>query len=94
MSLVLAVCIRHHQKHDYTNYDRFVPNLDMANKTTKRVSLPNLKSFEPTTTELRAKEVGDFPYVIWENGLLGIHLPTNMAATTEMYGDFQNFKQP
>ena len=33
-------------------------------------------------------------YVIWENGLVGIHLPTNMAATTEIYGDFQNFKQP
>ena len=67
----------------------------MANKTTKCVSVPNLKSFEPTTTELRAEEVGEFlMYVIWENGLVGIHLPTNMAATTEMYGDFQNFKQP
>ena len=44
-------------KHDYANYHRFVPNFDMAKKTIKRVSVPNLKSFGPTKTELRAKEV-------------------------------------
>ena len=32
----------------------------MAYKTIKRVSVPNLKSFGPTKTELRAKEVGEF----------------------------------
>ena len=47
-------------KHDYANYDRFVPNFDMAYKTIKRVSVPNLKSFRPKKTELRAKEGGEF----------------------------------
>ena len=37
-------------KHDYANYDRFVPNFDMANKTIKLVSVPNLKAFEPRVT--------------------------------------------
>ena len=32
-------------KRDNANYDRFVPNFDMANKTIKRVSVLNLKSF-------------------------------------------------
>ena len=32
----------------------------MAYKTIKRVSVPNLKSFRPTETELRAKEIRDF----------------------------------
>ena len=41
-------------KHDYANYDQFVPNFDVAYKTIKRVSVPNLKSFGPTKTELRA----------------------------------------
>ena len=35
-----------------------------------------------------------FYYVIWENGLVGVLLPTNMAAAIKMYGDFQNFEQP
>ena len=47
-------------KHDYANNDRFVPNFDMAYKTMKLVSVPNLKSFRPTKTELRAKEGGEF----------------------------------
>ena len=55
----------------------FVLNFDMAYKTIKRVSVPNLKTFGPTKIELRAKEVGD---VIWENGLVGVLLPTNIAA--------------
>ena len=49
---LLVVCIGCHQKHDYANYDRFVPNFGMAYKTIKRVSVPNLKSFGPTKTEL------------------------------------------
>ena len=55
------VCI-FHQKHDYENYDRFVPNFDTAYiyKTIKHVSVPRLKLFEPTKTELRAKEVEEF----------------------------------
>ena len=35
-----------------------------------------------------------FYYVTWENGLVGILLPTNMAAAVQMYRDFQNFEQP
>ena len=61
----MVVCIRRHQKHDYANYDRFVPNFDMANKTMKRVSVPNLKAFEPTKTELRAKEVLEFSIMLY-----------------------------
>ena len=38
-------------KHDYSNYDRFAPNFDMANKIIKHVSVPNLKSFGPTKTK-------------------------------------------
>ena len=33
------VCIRRHQKHDYANYDQFVPNFDMVYETIKRVSV-------------------------------------------------------
>ena len=54
---LLVVCISRHQKHDYANYDRLVPNFDMTYKTIKRMSVPNLKSFGPTKTELWAKEV-------------------------------------
>ena len=52
-------------KHDHANYDRFVPNFDMAYKTIKRVSVPNLKSFGPTKTELQAKEVGEFSIMLY-----------------------------
>ena len=78
---VLVVCISRHQKHDYANYDRFVPNFDMAYKTIKRVSVPNLKSFAPTKTELHAKEVREFSIMLY--GKMGrgrFLLPTNMAA--------------
>ena len=54
------VCVWRHQKHDYASYDRFVPNFDMAYKTITHVSVPNLKSFRPTKTKLRAKEGGEF----------------------------------
>ena len=47
-------------KHDFANYDRFVPNFGMDYKTIKRVFVPNLKSFGPMKTELRAKEVREF----------------------------------
>ena len=52
-------------KHDYANHDRFVPTFDMAYKTIKRVSLPTLKSFGPTKTELQAKEVGEFSIMLY-----------------------------
>ena len=54
-----------HQKLDYANFHRFVPNFDMAYKTIKRVSVPNLKSFGPTKTELRAKEVGELSIMLY-----------------------------
>ena len=37
----------------------------MAYKTIKRVSVPNLKSFGPTKTELRAKEVGESSVMLY-----------------------------
>ena len=68
-------------KHDHENSDRFVPNFDISYKTIKRVSVPNLKSFRPTKTELLAKEVGEFfYYVTWGKWTGGVLLPTNMAA--------------
>ena len=33
--------------------------------TIKRVSVPNLKLFGPTKTELRAKEVGEFSVMLY-----------------------------
>ena len=50
----------------------------MAYKTIQRVFVLNLKLFGPMETELQAKEVGH--YVMQGNGLVGILLPTNMAA--------------
>ena len=54
-----------HQKYDYANHDRFVPNFDMAYKTVRLVPVPNLKSFRPTRTELPAKEVGQFSIMVY-----------------------------
>ena len=51
----------------------------MAYKTIHCVSVPNLKVFGQMKAEVWVKEV--FYYVIWENGLVGILLPTIMAAT-------------
>ena len=62
------------------NYDKFAGNFVMAYKTKQGVFVPNLKLFGQTKTELQTKKVAKiFYYVIWENGLVGIPLPTNMA---------------
>ena len=37
----------------------------MEYKTIKRVSVPNLKSFGPAKTKLRAKEVGEFSIMLY-----------------------------
>ena len=37
----------------------------MAYTTIKCVSVPNLKSLEPTKTELQAKEVGEFSIMLY-----------------------------
>ena len=68
-------------KHDFANYDRFALNFGLVYKTTKRVSVPNLKSFRPTKTELQAKEVGEFSIMLYGKMGWGVFLPTNMAAT-------------
>ena len=49
-SLLYWFCIWRHQKHDYANYDQFVPNFDMACKTIQHLSVPNLKLFGPKKT--------------------------------------------
>ena len=46
----------------------------MAYRTTQRVSVPNFNLFGPMKTELRAKEVGEFSIMLYEN------MGTNMAA--------------
>ena len=51
--------------HDYGNYDRFLLNFAMAYKTIQRVSVSNLKSLGPTKTELGAKEVREFPVMLY-----------------------------
>ena len=43
----------------------FPQNFDMAYRTIKRVSVPNLNSFGPTKTELQAKEVGEFSIMLY-----------------------------
>ena len=62
---ILVVCIWRYQKHDFANYYRFVLNFGMVYKTTKCVSVPNLKSFRPTKTEFQAKEVGEFSVMLY-----------------------------
>ena len=64
----------------------------MACKTIQRVFVPSLKLLGPTNTELKAKGVGEFSIVIWENELMGILLFTNVAAAIYMHGDFPNFE--
>ena len=64
-------------KHDHAHFDQFPPNFDLVCKTIQHVSVLNLKLFGPMNTELWASE----HRVTWENGLLGIILPTIMAAT-------------
>ena len=48
----------------------------MAYKTIKRVSIPNLKSFGQKKTELRAKEVGEFSFTLYEKMGWGRSLAT------------------
>ena len=66
----------------------------MAYETIKRVPVPNLKSFGPTKTELRGKEVRESSFTLYGKMGWGVLLPTIMAAAILMYGDFQNFEQP
>ena len=54
-----------HQKHDFANYDRFVPNFGVAYKTIMLVSVLNFKLFRPTKIELQAKEVGEFSIMLY-----------------------------
>ena len=66
----------------------------MVYKTITLVSVPNLKSFGPTKTELQAKELGEFSIMLYgKNRAGGVLLPAIMAAAIKMYGDFQNFEQ-
>ena len=53
----------------------------MAYKTIQRVFLPNLKLFGPTKARVLGQKSSIIFYVMWENRLVGILLPTNMAAT-------------
>ena len=61
-------------KLDHANYNQFVSNVDMAHKTIQRVSVPNLKVFEPMKTELWSKEAGEFSVMLY--GKMGfVHQP-------------------
>ena len=75
-------CIWHNQKHDYANYDGFVPNFDVAYKTTT-TKFEVIWTNENRVMGKRSWRI--FYYVIWENGLVGVLLPTNMAAAIKMY---------
>ena len=76
-------------KHDHANHDRFVSNFGMAYKTTKRASVPNLKSFGPTIIELRAEEVGEASITVYGKMGWGRSLAHHHGC---MYGYFQNFE--
>ena len=66
----------------------------MAYMTILPIFVPNSKSFGPVKSGLWAKQVGELCIMlIWENRLVGIILPANMAASIQMYGDFLNFEQ-
>ena len=52
-------------KHDYANWDQFLPNFNTGCKIIQLVSLPNLKSFGPMKIELWAKEVGKFCIMLY-----------------------------
>ena len=65
----------------------------MAYKAIQRVSVPNYKLFESMETKLMGQRIWRiFYYVMWENELVDIRLPTNMAASMETYRDFPNFE--
>ena len=51
----------------------------MTYVTIQRVSVPNLESIGLLTIELFGESWRIFYYVIWENGPVGILLPTIMA---------------
>ena len=76
----VSACTWRHQKHDNANYDPFVPNLDMAYRTIKRASVPNLKSFGPTKTELWEKDISIMLYgkMGWGRTLANTHGCGNM----------------
>ena len=65
----------------------------MVHKTI-HVSLPNLKLFGPTKTELQEKEVGEFSIISYgKMGLWAFSYPPTWLPQYK-YGDYQNFEQP
>ena len=77
------------RNNDYANYDQFLPNFVMTCNIIY-VSIPNLKSFGPLKAELvsgpRSWKISF--YVMWENGLVGMFMPTNMAAAIYIHRYF------
>ena len=69
-----------HQKHDYANYDQFAPNFNVTYKTIQRVSTKFEVIWRSEHSVMGQRSWRIFCYVIWENGLVGILLPTIMAA--------------
>ena len=68
------------QKHDHVNYDQFAPNFNMAYETIQRASAaPSYLAHRKQSYRLRSWRI--FYYVIWENGMVGTFVSTNMAAT-------------
>ena len=66
----------------------------MAYKTIKRVSVPNLKSYGPAKTEVRAKEVGEFSIMLYGKMSLRRSLAHHHGCRNINDGDFLNFEQP
>ena len=61
----------------------------------QNVSVPNLKSFRPTKTDLLAKEVGEFSIMLYDGKMgWGRSLAHQHGCHDIMYGEFQNFEQP
>ena len=81
LQYLLVVCIGCHEKHDYANYDQFAQKFEIGLQDHTACLCTKFEVIwinENRVMGQRSSRI--FCYVIWENGLVGILLPTNMAA--------------
>ena len=78
---VLVVFIWRHQRYVYESYNQFAPNFDMAYKTIQHVFVSDVKLFGSLNkNKVIGRKTWRIFYVIWESGVVGVLLPTSMAA--------------
>ena len=67
-------------KHDYANYDQFVPSFNMVHKTIHKTCFcTKFKVIQTNENRVMGKEVGEFSILLYGKMGWGV-LPTNMAA--------------